>query len=78
MNSASSETTATWKALPTLLLRYELKDINNADEFGLFYQCLPNKTLHLKGERCAGGKYSNIRLTGMAAGNAVGESYHYL
>ena len=34
---------------------------------------LSNKTLHLKGERCAGRKYGKIRLTGMTAGNAVGE-----
>ena len=75
VNFASSEMTAPWKetALLTLLSRYELKDIYNADEFGVFYQCLPNKTLHLKGERCAGGKYGKIRLNEMAAGNTVGE-----
>ena len=31
------------------------------------------KTLHLKGEKCSGGKHSKIRLTGLAAGNAHGE-----
>ena len=45
----------------------------NADEFGLFYQCLPNKTLHLKGEKCSGGKHSKIRMTGLASGNAYGD-----
>ena len=50
-----------------------LEKIFNADEFGLFYQCLPNKTLHLKGEKCSGGKHSKVRLTGLAAGNAYGE-----
>ena len=59
--------------LPTLLSKYDLKDIFNADEFGLFYQCLPNKTYHFKGQKCSGGKNSKVRLTGMAAGNAVGE-----
>ena len=75
VNSVSSEVTAPWKetVLPTLLSRYELKDIYNADEFGLFYQCLSNRPLHLKGERCAGGKYGKMRLTGTSAGNAVGE-----
>ena len=37
------------------------------------YQCLPNKTLHLKSERCSGGKNSKIRITGLAAVNAVGD-----
>ena len=39
----------------------------------LFYQSLPNKTLHLKGEKCCGRKHSKFRLTGLAAGNAYGE-----
>ena len=59
--------------LPIILSKYELKDIYNADEFGLFYQALPDKSLHYKGERCRGGKHSKVRLTGLAAGNATGE-----
>ena len=51
MNSSWSETT-----LPTILSNYKLEDIFNADEFGLFYQCLPDKTYHLKGEKCSGKK----------------------
>ena len=39
-------------------------NIFNADEFGLFYQSLSNKTLHLKGEKYSGGKRSKIRLRG--------------
>ena len=39
MVNAWSET-----SLPTLLWNFDLKDIYNADEFGLFYQCLSNKT----------------------------------
>ena len=61
-------------ALPKLLSKYDLKDIFNADEFGLFYQCLPNKTYHFKGQKCSEGKNSKVRLTGMAVGNAVGEN----
>ena len=38
-----------------------------------FYQCLPNKTYQLKSEKCYGGKLSKIRITGMAAANAVGD-----
>ena len=37
------------------------------------YQCQPSKTLHLKSEKCSGGKQSKIRLTGMVAANALGE-----
>ena len=73
--SVTEEMTALWTetTLPTILSLYPLENIFNADEFGLFYQCLPNKTLHLKGEKCSGGKHSKIRLTGLAAGNAYGE-----
>ena len=67
--------TASWNEtqLPTILSKYKLEDIHNIDEFGLFYQSLPEKTLHLKSEKCIGGKLSKVRLTGLAAGNAVGE-----
>ena len=71
--NACTEMTVSWKEthLPTILSRYEL--IFNADEFGLFFQAMPNKSMHFKDERCAGGKHSKVRLTGLAAGNAVGE-----
>ncbi|XP_057305268.1 tigger transposable element-derived protein 4-like [Hydractinia symbiolongicarpus] len=73
--SVTEEMTAPWSetTLPTILSRYPLEDIFNADEFGLFFQCLPNKTLHMKGDKCSGGKHSKVRLTGLAAGNASGE-----
>ena len=62
-----------WKetSLPTLLSNYELKDEYNADEFGLFYKCVTNKTYQLKSGKCSGGKLSKIRITGMATANAV-------
>ena len=73
--SCTPEMTASWKEthLPTILSRYELKDIFNADEFGLFYQALPSKSMHFRNERCSGGKFSKVRLTGLAAANATGE-----
>ncbi|XP_065651003.1 tigger transposable element-derived protein 4-like [Hydra vulgaris] len=73
--SCTAEKTSIWEQthLPTIPARYELRDVYNADEFGLFYQQPPTKTFHLKGERCAGGKLSKVRLTGIAAGNGVGE-----
>ena len=74
-NAVTPEMTASWNetCLPTILSKYELKDIYNADEFGLFYQALPDNSLHYKGEHCNGGKHSKVRLTGLAAGNATGE-----
>jgi len=67
--------TASWKesTLPTLLSNYALHDIFNADEFGLFYKALPDKSMHLKSEDCVGGKYSKVRLTGLAAASATGK-----
>ena len=68
MTNACNET-----SLPTILSRYNLKDIYNGDELGLFYQGLPKKALHMKGEKCSGSKHSKVRLTGMAAASAAGE-----
>ena len=67
--------TASWNEtlLPTILSKHKLEDLCNADEFGLFYQSLPKKTLHLKSEKCIGGKLSKVRLAGLAAGNAIGK-----
>ena len=74
-NSVQPEMVASWfeTSLPTILSNYKLDDIFNADEFGLFYQCLPNKKFHLKSEKCSGAKNSKIRITGLAAANAVGD-----
>ena len=73
--SCTEEMTASWVQtyLHTILSRYDLRDIYNDDEFGLFYQQLPTKSFHLKGGWCAGGKFSKVHLTGLAAGNAAGE-----
>ena len=50
--------------LPTMPSNYELKDIYNADEFGLFYECLPNKTYQIKSENSSDGKLSKTRTVG--------------
>ena len=68
MTASCNETT-----LSTLLSNYELEDIFNSDEFGLFYQCLLSKTYHLSSEKCSGGKDSKVRLTGMMAASATGK-----
>lgn len=45
--------TGWWEtSLPTLLSNYELKNIHNADEIGLFYQYLQIN----KSEKCSGVK----------------------
>ena len=59
--------------LPTILSDYALADVYNKDEFVLFFQALPEKTMHLKSEKCVGGKHSKIRLTGLAVANALGD-----
>ena len=60
MTSSCSET-----YLPAILSKYELKDIYNAEEFGFFYEALPEKSLHYRDERC-GGKHSKRKLIGHA------------
>ena len=69
------EMTASWEetTLPKILARHQLKDSFNADEFGLFYEALPSKSLHFRCKRCPGGKHSKVWLTRMAASNALGE-----
>lgn len=58
--------------LPALIAAYSPEDIYNADETGLLYKCLPNKTLHYKSERCHGGKMSKERLTILPICNMTG------
>ena len=56
--SVTDEMTNSWNetTLPTILSGYKLEDIFKTGEFGLFYQCLPDKTYHLKGKKCSGGE----------------------
>ena len=74
-NACTDEMVAQWEetALPTIMSKYDLNQIYNADEFGLFYRAQPNKSLHLKNENCVGGKQSKLLLTGLTAANAIGE-----
>ena len=66
--------TASWKesTLPTILSNYKLRDTYIADEFGFFYKAVPDKSLHLKSDKCIDGKHRKIWLTGLTAANAVG------
>ena len=67
----TKEMTAPWEeiTLPTILARYQLNDIFNANEFGPKHS---HQNL-CTSKRCSGVKYSKVRLTGMAASNALGE-----
>ena len=58
--------------MPKLIENYREEDIFNADETGLFYRCLPDKTLAFKGEKCHGGKHSKERITLLLAANMNG------
>ncbi|XP_043470591.1 tigger transposable element-derived protein 4-like [Leptopilina heterotoma] len=71
--SVSEQDVDTWKTmLPAMLQNYEPRDIFNADEFGLFFKLMPNKSHVFKGETCHGGKASKERLTGLACSNSDG------
>lgn len=62
-----------WKIeLKGILDGYDQKNIFNADETGLFYNMMPNKTLSYKSEKCFGGKLSKERLTVLLCTNADG------
>ena len=73
--NVTKDMTAPWEetTLRTILARYQLKDIFNSDEFGLYYEALPSKSLHLRCKNCSGGQHSNVRLTGMAVSNTLGD-----
>lgn len=62
-----------WQSkLKPLVEHYDARDIFNADESGLFFKCLPDKTLTFKDEKCHGGKHSKERLTVLLAANMDG------
>lgn len=49
------------------------KDIFNADECGLFFKALPNRSLAIKGDMCKSGKQSKVRVSIMLGASATGE-----
>lgn len=64
-----------WLTIKWPLLRegYEDKNIFNADETGLLFKMLPNRTLAFKGESCHGEKGSKERITVFLCASMVGE-----
>ena len=59
--------------IPILLKEFKEEQIFNADETGLFYKCLPDRTHVFKNETCAGGKMSKERLSVLVAASMAGE-----
>ncbi|XP_026471616.1 tigger transposable element-derived protein 4-like [Ctenocephalides felis] len=68
-NSTTNWLTSVW---PNLRKQFSDDDIFNADETGLFYKLMPERTLKFKGENCSGGKLSKDRITLMVAANMSG------
>jgi hypothetical protein len=57
---------------------YQPPDVHNADETGLFFNVLPDRTLAYKGETCHGGKQSKDRLTMLLCVNSDGSDKQVL
>jgi hypothetical protein len=64
-NSVNPKEVVPWKKtiLPHLTAKDSPKDIFNADECGLFYNMLPDKTHTFKGASCKGIKINEERIT---------------
>ena len=70
----NAETLESWaKRLPGIVKGDELKDIWNADETGLFWRALPDKSRSVSKGRCKGGKYAKQRITVLLIVNALGD-----
>lgn len=71
--SVSDQDVANWLATNrAIIASYAEQDVYNADETALFYQMLPDKTHSMKGESCAGGKHSKVRVTVLLCTNMNG------
>ena len=70
---AASVDMSTGSALKELLQLYKPDDIFNADETGIFFKCVPDKTLDFKGAICTGGKKAKDGLTVLVAANMSGK-----
>jgi len=86
--AVDQEVVTTWQetVLREALAKYSADDVFNADETGLFWRLMPNKTLAFKGnfykefnayfcilgEKCSGGKKSKERVTVLIGSNASG------
>ena len=53
---------------------YKLENIFTADETGLFYCTLPNRSLVVKGDACKGWRKAKDMMTALVACSAMGET----
>lgn len=65
---APAEKADEWRVtvIKNIIAEYDPEDVYNADETGLFYQLLPERSLTLKGETCSGGKKIESSVDGVA------------
>lgn len=71
--SVSDSDVVHWQSkLPEIISDFEPKNVFNVDETGLFFKCMPDKTLTFKGETCSGGKRSKERITVLLGANMDG------
>ena len=62
-----------WKIrLPLIIDKYAPKDVYNADETGLFFKALPDRSLVMAKETCKGGKRSKECFTVLLCTNMTG------
>ena len=54
------------RVLLPVLQHYKAEDVFNADDTGLYWSLLPDKTHSVAGETCSGGKKSKERVTILA------------
>ena len=59
--------------LESICRGYQLRDIFNADEIGLFYRALPTKSMCVKGDGAKGEKKTKDRISVLLACSAEGE-----
>ncbi|XP_070392420.1 tigger transposable element-derived protein 6-like [Dermacentor albipictus] len=73
--SVSDEDINTWMSKNLARVSsYAERDVYNADETALFYQMLHGKTHAMKGDKCAGGKHSKVRITVLLCTNMDGSN----
>ena len=73
--SASLDQVSLWKEtiLPGIIQKFQMGNIFNIDETGLFWKLLPERTLQFKGIDCKGGKHAKDRITILVGASALGE-----
>ncbi|CAM4837137.1 unnamed protein product [Rotaria magnacalcarata] len=71
--SVDLRTVEEWKErLPLIIDQYDPHDVYNADETGLFFKALPDRSLVMAKEKCKDGKKSKERFTVLLCTNMTG------